>query len=117
MGKRNSFGFNGGGINMQQLMAQAQKMQTQMQQMTDQIEAQIFEASSGGGMVNVKINGKHEIQELNIKPEVVDPEDVEMLQDMIIAALNEAVKKADDAKEAAASAMMPAGMGSLGGLF
>ena len=96
MGKRNSFGFNGGGINMQQLMAQAQKMQTQMQQMTDQIEAQIFEASSGGGMVNVKINGKHEIQELNIKPEVVDPEDVEMLGDLIIGAVNEALRKADE---------------------
>ena len=113
---RNQFG-GFGGPNMQQLMKQAQKMQQQMEKAQEELDAKEYEASAGGGMVTCKVSGKREVLSLTINPEAVDPEDVEMLQDMIIAALNEAVKKADDAKEAAASAMMPAGMGSLGGLF
>lgn len=101
-----------GGGNMQQLARQAQKLQQQMTKMQEEIEPREFEASAGGGMATAKVNGKRELLSLNIKPEAVDPDDVEMLQDLIVAAVNEALKQADEANEALMGKMT----GGLGGL-
>ncbi len=92
---RNQFGGFGGGANMQQLMRQAQKMQQQMEKMQEELGEKTYEATSGGGMVACKVSGKRELLELTIKPEAVDPDDVEMLQDTVIAAVNEAMRVAD----------------------
>ena len=81
-----------GGGNMQQLARQAQKLQQQMTKMQEELEAREFEAAAGGGMVKVTVNGEMEITKLTIDPDTLDPEDVEMLQDMIMAAVNEAVR-------------------------
>lgn len=90
-------GFSGfGGGNMGNLMKQAQKMQNDMKKMQDELELRTVEASVGGGSITVVATGKKEIKEINIKPEVVDPEDVEMLQDLILTAVNEALRKADE---------------------
>ena len=113
---RNNFGGFGGGANMQQLMRQAQKMQQQMQEMQEKLEAEEYEAASGGGMVKVRISGKHELTEMHIDPQVIDPDDAEMLEDLVKAAVNEALRKVDEAKEAAAGRMAP-GLGGMGGLF
>ncbi len=89
-------GFPGmGGGNMNNLLKQAQKMQQQMEDMQKEMETKVYSASAGGGAVEASVNGKKQIIDIKIKPEVVDPEDVEMLQDLIISALNEAFKKAD----------------------
>ncbi len=87
------------GGNMQQLARQAQKLQQQMAKMQEELDAREFEASSGGGMVNVKINGKKEVLSVKIKPEAVDPDDVEMLEDLILAAVNEALRQANETVE------------------
>ncbi len=87
-------GFGGG--NMNNLMKQAQAMQKKMEEMQKQIEASEFEASVGGGAVSVKVNGKKEVLGINIKPEVVDADDVEMLEDLVLSAVNEALRKADE---------------------
>ena len=87
-------GFPGGG-NMNSMLKQAQKMQEQMLKAQQEIEETQVEASSGGGMVTVKATGKKEILEINIKPEAVDPDDVEMLQDLVLVAVNDALSKAD----------------------
>ncbi len=93
-------GFPGmGGANMQQLARQAQKLQQQMAQMQEELEAREFEASAGGGMVTAKVNGKKELLALTIKPEAVDPDDVEMLSDMVLAAVNEALREAGETTE------------------
>ncbi len=94
-------GFPGmmGGGNMQQLARQAQKLQQQMAEMQSALDAREFEASAGGGMVTVKVNGKKELLALTIKPEAVDPEDVEMLQDLVLAAVNEALRQAAETIE------------------
>ena len=110
---RQNFGGFGGGANMQQLMRQAQKMQQQMQEAQEKLEAQEYEAASGGGMVSVKVSGKHELTGITIDPQVVDPDDIEMLQDLIMAAVNEALRKADESKEAAMSRIAP----GMGGMF
>lgn len=89
-------GFPGFGGNMGNLMKQAEKMQRDMQKMQAELEERLVEASSGGGAVSVVANGKKELTEIKIKPEAVDPDDVEMLQDLILAAANEALRKADD---------------------
>jgi len=88
-----------GGANMQQLARQAQKLQQQMQKMQEEIEAREFEASAGGGMVTAKVNGAKELIALEIKPEAVDPDDVEMLSDMVLAAVNEALRIAGETSE------------------
>ena len=111
---RNQFG-GFGGPNMQQLMRQAQKMQQQMEQAQADLETKEYEASAGGGAVTCKVNGKREIVSLTIKPEAVDPEDVEMLQDMVVAAVNEAMRKAE-ADQSANMAKLTGGL-NLGGLF
>ena len=94
-------GFPGmmGGANMQQLARQAQKLQQQMTKMQEELDAREFEATSGGGMVTAKVNGKRELLALTIKPEAVDPDDVEMLEDMVMAAVNEALRTAADTAE------------------
>ena len=94
-------GFPGmmGGGNMQQLARQAQKLQAQMTKMQEELEAREYEASAGGGMVTVKVNGKKELLGLEIKPEAVDPDDVEMLQDMVMAAVNEGLRIASETME------------------
>lgn len=87
-------GFGGG--NMNNLMKQAQAMQKKMQDMQKEVEDAEFEASTGGGAVSVKVSGKKEVLNISIKPEVVDPEDVEMLEDLVLSAVNEAMRKADE---------------------
>ena len=104
-----------GGGNMQQLARQAQKLQQQMAKMQEEIEAREFEATAGGGMATAKVNGKKELLSIEIKPEAVDPDDVEMLQDLIVAAVNEALRQAADAMEQGMG-KMTGGMG-IPGLF
>ncbi|MBQ2911221.1 MAG: YbaB/EbfC family nucleoid-associated protein [Clostridia bacterium] len=89
-------GMGGGMPNMNQMMKQAQKMQEQMLKMQEELEEKMYTATSGGGAVTVTVNGKKEIDELVIKPEAVDPDDVEMLEDLVIAAVNEALRMADE---------------------
>ena len=96
---RGGFPGMGMGGNMQQLARQAQKLQQQMNQLQEELEAREYEASAGGGMVTVKVTGKKELVSLEIKPEAVDPDDVEMLQDMVMAAVNEALRAATDTME------------------
>ena len=112
-------GFPGGGMpgNMSNLMKQAQRMQKQMEQTQAELEEKEYESSAGGGVVKVKINGQKEITSITIDQEVVDPDDVEMLQDLIMAAVNEAIRmQADDEKEQLGK--ITGGMGGgLGGLF
>lgn len=112
MAKGNPFGGFGGG-NMQQLMRQAQKLQEQMQKTQEDLDEKEYEASAGGGVVTCKVSGKRELLSLTIKPEAVDPEDVEMLEDMVMAAVNEALRLGEDAREKAMAAMAPGGMGGL----
>lgn len=113
MAKRGQFGGFGGGANMQNLMRQAQKMQQDMEKAQNDIDAMEFTAQSGGGVVSVVVSGKRELKSLDIKPEVVDPDDVEMLQDLIIAAVNEAISAADKTREEKMSRIS----GGIGGLF
>ena len=92
-------GMNGGPQNMQAMLKQAQKMQEQIEQKKAELEEKEYVVSSGGGMVEVTLNGKHEVKAIGINPEVVDPEDVEMLEDMLVAALNEANRQIDEEAE------------------
>ena len=102
---RNNFGGFGGGINMQNMMKQAQKMLAEQEKIQEELNQKIYEASSGGGMVTAKVNGAGQITDLVIKPECVDPEDVEMLQDMIISAVNQAAAQAKAAEDEQMSAL------------
>lgn len=86
----------GGGANMQQLMKQAQKMQRDMERVQAEIQEKEVEASAGGGMVKVVITGDKQIKELTIDPQAIDPDDVEMLQDLVIAAVNEGLREAEE---------------------
>ena len=104
-----------GGMNQAAMMKQAQKMQQEMLRMQQEQEAKTFTAKAGGGMVCATVNGKHEVLNLEIKPEAVDPDDVEMLQDMVIAAVNEAMRTAD--ADAANNMSRLTGGLNLGGLF
>lgn len=88
-----------GAQNMNQMLRQAQKMQDQITELQADIEAREFTATAGGGVVEATLNGKKEIKTLTLKPEVVDPEDVETLQDLIIAAINEAVNNIENTTE------------------
>ena len=93
-------GFQGmPGGNMQALARQAQKMQQKMMEMQAELEAREYEASAGGGVVTAKVNGKKELLALSIKPEAVDPDDVEMLEDTVMAAINEALRTATETTE------------------
>ena len=85
-----------GGANMNQMLKQAKKMQEQMMKMQEEMEEKVYEATAGGGAVSVKINGKRELQEIKLAAEVVDPDDIEMLEDLIMAAVNDAMTKIDE---------------------
>ncbi len=104
-----------GGMNQAAMMKQAQKMQQEMLRMQEEMETKTYSATSGGGMVTASVNGKHELKDLQINPEAVDPDDVEMLQDMVIAAVNEAMRTAD--ADAAGNMSRLTGGLNLGGLF
>ncbi len=95
----------GGSGNIQKQIAQAQAMQKQMEAMQAELEEKEFEATAGGGAVSVKVSGKKEVLSLEIKQEVVDPDDVEMLQDLVLAAVNEAMRQVDEASESEMSKM------------
>lgn len=107
-------GFPGGGIpgNMNNLMKQAQRMQRQMEEGQRELETKEFAAKAGGGAVEVTVNGKKEVLRITLSEEIVDPEDIETLQDAVLAAVNEALRQA----EAASSEMMGKMTGGLGGL-
>lgn len=98
----------GGGMQMQQLMKQAQKMQEDLMKKQEELENSTVTASSGGGMVNIELNGKKEVVSLKINPDIVDRDDTEMLEDLIVACFNEASKKIDTLKKET--------MGDMGGL-
>ena len=95
MGKRGGFPGGFGGGNMNQLLKQAKKMQEKMEQMQKELEEQVVEGSSGGGMVKCQVNGKMEVLAIEIAPEVVDPDDIETLQDLILAAIRNGMDKAN----------------------
>ena len=109
-------GFPGGGMpgNMNNLMKQAQRMQRQMEEQQKEMETKEFEAKAGGGAVSVTVAGSREVTKVVLNPEVVDPDDIEMLQDLIMAATNEALRMVDDANNQMMS-KMTGGM-NLGGL-
>ena len=115
MAKGGFRGMPGGGMNQAAMMKQAQKMQQEMLRMQEEMESKTYSATTGGGMVTATVNGKHELVNLEVNPEAVDPDDVEMLQDMIIAAVNEAMRAAD--AEAANNMSRLTGGLNLGGLF
>ena len=101
MGKRGGFpgGMGGfGGMNINQLMKEAKKMQADMEKTQEELAIKDFEATAGGGAVSVKVSGRKEVKEIIIKKDVVDPDDVEMLQDLIITCVNEALRKVDSAQ-------------------
>jgi DNA-binding YbaB/EbfC family protein len=112
---RNNFRGMPGGMNQAAMLKQAQKMQQDMLRMQEEMENKTYTATAGGGMVSASVNGKHEIVNLEIKPDAVDPDDVEMLQDMIIAAVNEAMRAAD--ADAAQNMSRLTGGLNLGGMF
>ena len=110
-------GFGGmpmGGMNMNNIMKQAQKMQKQMEEAQAQLAEKELEATSGGGAVKVVITGKKEIKSITINPEVVDPDDVEMLEDLVLSAVNEAIRQIEELSNSTVG-KITGGMG--GGLF
>ena len=110
-------GFPGGMPgNMNNLMKQAQKMQKQMETQQAELEAKEFSAAAGGGVVEVTVTGKREVTKVKIDPEAVDPDDVEMLEDMIMAATNEALRQIEEYSQQSMS-KITGGMGGLGGGF
>mgnify|MGYP001305251268 CR=1 FL=1 len=114
MGKKQFGGFGGGGGgNMQQLMRQAQKLQEQMAKTQQELDEREYTAQAGGGMVSVTASGKGVLNSITINPECVDPDDVEMLQDMILAAVNEAVRLGKEAQEQELGKLTP----GMGGMF
>ena len=116
-GFRGGFGGgSGGGMRQSDLIKQAQKMQQEMMKLQEELDARIFTASAGGGAVSVKVSGKKELLSVKIAPDAVDPDDVEMLEDLILAAVNEALRKADE-QSAAQMQKITGGMNLPGGLF
>lgn len=111
-------GYPGGMMpgNMNNLMKQAQKMQKQMEETTKALEEMNFEASSGGGAVTVVVSGKKEVVSVKLSPEVVDPDDIEMLEDLIVAATNEAFRQMEETSQNEMS-KITGGLGGLGGGF
>lgn len=107
-------GFGGGNLN--NLMKQAQKMQKDMAKLQEELQDKTVEATVGGGAVTVVVSGKKELKEIALKPEVVDPDDIEMLQDLILAAVNEALRKADEMTNEEMG-KITGGLGGMPGLF
>ena len=89
-------GMGGGAQNMQAMIRQAQKMQEDMAAKQAELDAREYDVSAGGGVVNVKINGKREILAIDLQPEIVDPDDIETLSDILVAAVNEAIKRVEE---------------------
>ena len=112
---KNNFRGMPGGMNQMAMMKQAQKMQQELLRMQEEQENKTYSATAGGGMVTASVNGKHELTDLQINPEAVDPDDVDMLQDMVIAAVNEAMRAADT--DSAQNMSRLTGGLNLGGLF
>ena len=106
-------GFGGMPGNMNNLMKQAQKMQKKMEETQAELENKTLETSSGGGVVKITINGKKELLDITIDPDAVDPDDVEMLQDLLLSAVNEALRQVDDMVQREMGKVMPAGMPGL----
>ena len=92
-------GMGGGPQNMQAMLRQAQKMQEDMAALQEELDAREYEIKAGGGVVAVKINGKKEVLAIDIQPEIVDPDDIETLSDILVAAVNEAIKRVNDTNE------------------
>ena len=110
-------GFPGGMPgNMNNVMKQAQRMQRQVEETTKELEEKEYSASAGGGAVTVTVSGKKEVLSVKLAEEVVDPDDIEMLQDLIVAATNEALRKMEEESQAAMS-KLTGGLGGLGGGF
>ena len=109
MARRGGFPGGGGMGNMNAMMKQAQKMQEEFLKMQQELENTEFSATAGGGAVKATMVGTRSLKSIEISPDAVDPDDVEMLQDMIVAAVNEAISKADDATNAAMSKLTPMG--------
>lgn len=109
-------GFPGGGMpgSMNNLMKQAQRMQRQMEENQKALEEKEFTASAGGGAVEVTVSGKREVTKVSLSEEVVDPDDIEMLEDLIVAATNEALRKVEE-ESAAVMSKLTGGLGGLGG--
>ena len=93
-------GMGGGPQNMNAMLKQAQKMQEDMAALQEELDGREYDVKAGGGMVEVKINGKREVLSVSIKPEIVDPDDIETLSDILVAAVNEAIKRVDDTNSA-----------------
>ena len=107
-----------GGGNMQSMLKQAQKMQEDMANLQAELEEREYEVAAGGGVVSVKINGKKEILSIDIQPEIVDPDDIETLSDILVAAVNEAIKRVEDTNNAEMSKITGSlGMPGMPGLF
>ena len=104
-------------FDMNKLMQQAQQMQSQMQQMQEEAANEIVEASAGGGMVTVKATGGGEVVSITIDPKAIDPDEPELLADLVLAAVNEALRSARALMESKMSGLMPGGLGDLGGLL
>jgi len=102
------------GFDLNKLMQQAQQMQDQMAKAQEEVANETVDASAGGGMVTVKANGAGEILEIRIDPKAIDPDDPEMLSDLVLAAVNEALRSSRSLMESKISGMMPPGMGGLG---
>ena len=109
-------GMGGGPQDMNSLMRQAQKMQEDMAAKQEELEAREYDISAGGGVVNVKINGKKEILSISLSPEIVDPDDVETLEDILVAAVNEAIKRVEDTNSEEMS-KITSGIGNMPGMF
>lgn len=114
MAKRGGFPGMGMAGNMNNLMKQAQKMQRQMEENQKALEEKEFTATAGGGAVEVTISGKREVTKVKLDEEVVDPDDIEMLEDLIVAATNEALRKVEE-ESAAVMSKLTGGLGGLGG--
>lgn len=117
MAKRGGFPGSGMPGNMANLMKQAQKMQRQMEEQAKEMETKEFTATAGGGAVEVTVNGKREVQKVKLQEEVVDPDDIEMLEDLIMAAVNEALRQVDEASSSAMSRLTGGLGGGMPGMF
>ena len=93
-------GMGGGPQNMNAMIRQAQKMQEDMAALQEDLDSREYDISAGGGVVSIKINGKKEVLAINIEPEIVDPDDIETLSDILVAAVNEAIKRVEDTNSA-----------------
>lgn len=110
-------GYGNGPSNMQGMLRQAQKMQEEMEALRAELDEREYDIKAGGGMVSVKINGKKEILSMDIKPEIVDPDDIETLTDIIIAGVNEAIKTVEDTNEKEMAKITGGGLSGIPGLF